>query len=92
MSAASPAAGFWSAIWYCPGVSGTREVMRLIAREISPDTYVNVMSQYRPCGRANEVEGSQHRLTPAEYHAAVHAAIEEGIHRLDQPHRSVRRR
>jgi putative pyruvate formate lyase activating enzyme len=74
------------------GMAGTRQVMRFIAREISPDTYVNVMSQYRPCGRANEVEGLQHRLTPAEYHAAVQEALDEGILRLDNPRRPVRLR
>lgn len=72
------------------GLAGTRRVMRFIAREISRDTYVNVMSQYRPCGRAHTVEGLQNRLTPAEYHAAVQEALAEGIHRLDHPHRPRR--
>ena len=33
-------------------LAGTREIMEFLAREISPRTYVNVMGQYRPCGRA----------------------------------------
>ena len=28
----------------------TREILRFLAQEISVDTYVNVMDQYRPCG------------------------------------------
>ena len=37
-----------------PGnLSGSMEVVDFIAREISPNTYVNVMDQYRPCGKAN---------------------------------------
>ena len=38
-----------------PGnVSGSDEVLAFLAEEISPDTYVNVMDQYRPCYRADE--------------------------------------
>jgi putative pyruvate formate lyase activating enzyme len=69
------------------GLAGTREVMRFIAQKLSPDTYVNIMSQYRPCGRAAEVEGLDSHLSPEEFKNAVSAAIEEGISRLDQPHR-----
>ena len=69
------------------GLAGTREVMRFIAQKLSPDTYVNIMSQYRPCGRAAEVEGLDSHLSPEEYKNAVSAAIEEGINRLDQPRR-----
>jgi acetyltransferase-like isoleucine patch superfamily enzyme len=30
------------------GLAGTEEAMRFLAEELSPDTYVNVMDQYRP--------------------------------------------
>jgi len=72
------------------GMAGTRHVMRFIARRISPRTYVNVMSQYRPCGRAHEVAGLETALSPAEYRRAVEEAAEEGITRLDRPHRVLR--
>jgi putative pyruvate formate lyase activating enzyme len=67
------------------GQAGTAEVMRFIAREISPQTYVNVMSQYRPCGRAGEVPGLERALSAEEYRRAVRAALDEGIRRLDKP-------
>jgi putative pyruvate formate lyase activating enzyme len=68
-----------------PGdVAGTREVMRFLAREVSRDTYVNVMAQYRPCGEANKYPEIARRISPEEYEAAVRAAEEEGIHRLDE--------
>lgn len=73
------------------GMAGTPQVMRFIAREVSPRTYVNVMSQYRPCGRAHEVGGLEAALSADEYHSAVRAAIAEGITRLDQRPRSLRR-
>jgi putative pyruvate formate lyase activating enzyme len=49
------------------------------------------MSQYRPCGRAHEVAGLEAALSPAEYRRALEAAVEEGITRLDRPHRALRR-
>jgi len=69
------------------GLAGTRDIMRFIARKLSAASYVNVMSQYRPCGRADEVKGLEIPLTPEDYKNAVRAAKEEGITRLDQPQR-----
>ncbi len=73
------------------GLAGTQPVMRFIAREVSPRTYVNVMSQYRPCGRADEVPGLEAALSPDEYRRAVREAIAEGITRLDQRQPPFRR-
>ena len=37
-----------------PGnLSGSMDVVEFIAREISPHTYINIMDQYRPCGKAD---------------------------------------
>ena len=69
------------------GVAGTREIMRFIAREISTRSYVNIMAQYRPCGRAAEIKQLNTFLPPADYHRALQDAAEEGITRLDQPRR-----
>jgi putative pyruvate formate lyase activating enzyme len=69
------------------GRAGTREIMRFIAQRLSPDSYVNIMSQYRPCGRAAEVKGLNSHLAAKDYQMAVQAAKEEGINRLDRPRR-----
>ncbi len=69
------------------GMAGTRKVMRFIAEQISTDTYVNVMSQYRPCGRAAEIPSLSSSLSRKEFESAVQAAREEGINRLNQPRR-----
>ena len=58
--------------------------MRFLAREISRDTYVNVMAQYRPCGQALEHPPLNRRLTAGEYDEALRIAREEGIRRLDE--------
>ncbi len=68
-------------------LAGTRSVMRYIAQHVSLGTYVNIMSQYRPCGRAAEVAGLGRNLKSDEYHLAVQAAKAEGITRLDRPQR-----
>ena len=65
------------------GLAGTGEVMDFIAREISPDTYVNIMDQYRPCYKAHEYPPLNRRITAAEFKEAVAIAREKGIHRLD---------
>jgi putative pyruvate formate lyase activating enzyme len=66
------------------GLAGTREVMRFLANEVSKDTYVNVMSQYRPCGEAHNFPELRRPVTAGEFRDAVSMAQEEGIHRLDE--------
>ncbi len=66
------------------GLAGTKGVMRFIAEKISPNTYVNIMPQYRPCGRAAEVKELSVGLSQDEYGYALTLAAEEGITRLDQ--------
>lgn len=65
-------------------VAGTAEIMQFLAGEISRDTYVNVMDQYRPCWKAQEDPLIDRRLTAAEYRAALEAAHAAGLHRLDR--------
>jgi len=57
--------------------------MEFLAREISPDTYVNVMGQYRPCGRASEHPSLRKFLTGLEHVEAQRLAKEAGLTRLD---------
>jgi putative pyruvate formate lyase activating enzyme len=69
------------------GRAGTREVMRFIATQISSNTYVNIMSQYRPCGRAAEIDELNIYPSRGDFKKALEAARQEGIVRLDQPRR-----
>jgi putative pyruvate formate lyase activating enzyme len=69
-----------------PGdIAGTREVMRWIARELSPTTYVNVMAQYYPAGKVSPGEYPEinRRLLPCEYDQALDEARRAGLDRLD---------
>jgi putative pyruvate formate lyase activating enzyme len=65
------------------GLAGTRGVMEFIAREISTNTYVNIMDQYRPCFQAAGYPPMDRRITAGEFEEAVSIAREEGILRLD---------
>jgi putative pyruvate formate lyase activating enzyme len=66
------------------GLAGARECMEFLAQEISPRTYVNVMGQYRPCGRAHEHPVLAQFLTGAEHAEALRQAREAGLTRLDR--------
>jgi putative pyruvate formate lyase activating enzyme len=68
-------------------LAGTSQVMAFIAENISTHTYVNIMRQYRPCGRAAEVESMARSVTDREFAQAVDMAIKAGISRLDRPRR-----
>ena len=65
------------------GLAGTKEILRWIAREISPNTYVNIMDQYYPCGDAWKYPPLDRRITKEEYEEALLAAKEAGLKRLD---------
>ena len=64
-------------------LAGTAEIVRFLRDEISPDTYINVMAQYRPCYRAREYPPLDRSITNQEYAEAVHLAQEAGL-RLDE--------
>jgi putative pyruvate formate lyase activating enzyme len=64
-------------------VGGTAKVLEFLAGEISPDTYVNVMDQYRPCGKVHDDEFIGRRLTPQEFREAMTSAKGAGLRRLD---------
>ena len=66
-----------------PGnLAGTREVMRFLATEISKDTYLNVMDQYRPAHKAFALPHLARRITHEEFGEAMHIARAEGLYRF----------
>jgi putative pyruvate formate lyase activating enzyme len=66
------------------GLAGTREVARFLAREVSPNTYINVMGQYRPDNRAWQHPQLSRPITRSELVEAVRIAREEGLSRFDE--------
>jgi putative pyruvate formate lyase activating enzyme len=65
------------------GLAGSDQVMEFLAREVSANTYLNIMDQYHPCYRAGEHPELARRITPEEYRAALDAAARHGLRRLD---------
>lgn len=70
------------------GLAGTGQVMAFISEKVSKNTYVNIMNQYRPCGRAAEVKALVRSITAEEYDEAVAEARMAGITRLDRRRRT----
>ncbi len=65
------------------GLAGTPRVMEFLAREISPDTYVNVMAQYHPAGESRRDPDLNRRITRREYAEAVEVARRAGLRRIE---------
>jgi len=70
------------------GLDDRRAIFRFLA-SLSPDTYVNIMGQYRP---ANQISVDHHSelnrpIAIEEMTAAYRAAEEAGLHRFDERHR-----
>ena len=80
------------------GLDDTRAILRWIADELDPETYVNVMDQYHPDGRVlrepAKFAALNRILSQAEWEGAVEAARLAGLRRLDRraPHPKLRRR
>jgi putative pyruvate formate lyase activating enzyme len=80
-----------------PGLAAeSGAIVEWLARTLSPDTYVNVMAQYRPAGRVGEPDGRGQRFEaidraprPAEIEAVYEAGRRAGLWRFD--HRMARR-
>ena len=68
------------------GLAGTKEIVRFLSEEISRNTYVNIMAQYRPCYKALQIPGLGRRIPSAEFHEALSFAHEAGLSRLDRIH------
>jgi len=66
------------------GLAGTAEVAHFLAEEISPETYINVMAQYRPAYKASGHPPLGRCVTPQEYQEALDQARATGLHRFDQ--------
>lgn len=55
--------------------AGTKKVMEFIAKEISCNSYINIMDQYRPCYQAKEIPEINRRITNEEYKEAINSAF-----------------
>jgi putative pyruvate formate lyase activating enzyme len=67
-----------------PGnIAGTDRFVQWVARELTRDTYVNIMAQYHPAHRAFDYPEIARRISVQEWHQALKWAEEAGLRRLD---------
>jgi putative pyruvate formate lyase activating enzyme len=66
------------------GLAGTQDIVRFLADEISPHTYLNVMDQYRPAYKAHHFPQLNRRISSQEYQSAIQMARQAGLDRLDE--------
>jgi len=53
------------------GMAGSREALRFLAEELSPEIYLSVMAQYSPCYCASSDERIARKITHKEYNEAL---------------------
>jgi putative pyruvate formate lyase activating enzyme len=64
------------------GTDESRQILGFIASELSPNAFVNVMDQYRPCHRADQFPEIARRPTQAEFREVIEAARAAGLVRI----------
>jgi len=63
-------------------LAGTSYVVRFLARQISPDTYLQLMDDFRPTRSAKGLGDLYRKITPRELEFAKTLASEAGLHRF----------
>jgi putative pyruvate formate lyase activating enzyme len=74
-----------------PGCSEeTAAILRFLAEELGPGTYINLMAQYYPAGRVGQEEYQEldRHVHREEYEEAAALADELGLRRLDRRSRA----
>ena len=65
------------------GRAGSSSILEFIAEQISKDTYLNIMDQYRPAYNAFQIESINRRISGKEYQDVLDEANFLGLNRLD---------
>ncbi len=65
-------------------IAGTEKWLDFIAQEISKNTYLNIMDQYRPCGDAHKFPELMSTISYGECKRLIDLAKKKGLTRLDK--------
>ncbi len=60
-------------------IAGTKEVLKMLAQEISKSVYISLMSQYFPANKAKEFPQINRRINHEEYKEALNCLHQEGL-------------
>lgn len=63
-------------------IANTEKVIKFVAEELSPHTYLNIMAQYYPCYHAFHFSDINRRLSQAEYEQALELARKYNLTRF----------
>lgn len=63
-------------------LAGTKEIVNFIAKEISKNTFLNIMNQYYPCFKASLHPELSRRISQKEFKAAINLAKKAGLKRI----------
>jgi putative pyruvate formate lyase activating enzyme len=63
-------------------LSGTEAILRFV-RNLSKNTYLNIMDQYRPEGKAYKYLELSRHISSTEFSQAIEIARNLGLYRLD---------
>ncbi len=72
------------------GLAGSKEVLEFIVKKLSPDSYVNIMDQYRPMFRAGEYRELSRTITRDEFYKVINLAKEMGLNRFRRDYSLVK--
>ena len=70
-------------------LAGTQEVVRFLAQQVSTNTYLNIMAQYRPGYKALDIPQLARPVLGQEFYEAIDLAHEQGLYRLDKVYTSL---
>ena len=70
-------------------LAGTQEVVCFLAQEVSTNTYLNIMAQYRPSYKAFDIPQLARPVLAQEFYGAIDLAHQQGLYRLDRVYTSL---
>jgi putative pyruvate formate lyase activating enzyme len=66
------------------GLAGSEKIFQFISREISKNTFLNIMDQYYPTWKAFDFPELSRRITEKEFKEAINLAKKFGLKRIYQ--------
>lgn len=63
-------------------LAGSEKIFEFLAKEVSKNTFLNIMDQYRPCFKTFEFPELSRRITTEEHQQAIKLAKKAGLKRL----------
>lgn len=66
------------------GLAGSAQWFAFLAQEISQNTYLNIMDQYRPCAQASQYPELRSTISREDHEQALQLARSAGLQRLDR--------